>query len=106
MSTRCRFCSDASVTLAADCAAHALVSSESKHSTSRNAEVPNLIKPSPLNGSTFPGRLAYSPSYLENELFTEQLAEMPVQQKTGLGFQINDMLLDCQFEGQPCNVSR
>ena len=106
MSTRCRYCSNDSLNLAADCAAHAPVSFESKHSTSRNAEVPNLMEPHPLNGSTFPGRLAYSPSFLETEIFTEQLAEMSVQQKTGLGFQINDMLLDCQFEGQPCNMSR
>ena len=106
MSTRCQFCSNDDLHLAADCAAHAPVASESEHSTSRNAEIPNMIEPSPLNGSTFPGRLAYSPSFLENEIFAEQLAEMSVQQKTGLGFQINDMFLDCQFENQPCNMSR
>ena len=89
---------------ASDCAANLPESSNSGHT--RVPNVPNFVESPPVNGSSFPEKLAYSSSFLTNEKFTEQLAVMPVTQKSALGFALVDLIVDCQYEDHSCDIKR
>jgi hypothetical protein len=59
--------------------------------------------PTKLEGSKFPERLALSTVFLEKQQLTETLASLPLTQKIALGFKQNDLIVDCTFDGVPCD---
>jgi hypothetical protein len=47
--------------------------------------------------------------FKQEESLTEELADIPVENKTSLGYSATDLVLDCQFAGVECyprSVSR
>ena len=40
------------------------------------------------------------------ELFTESLAAMSLDARMTLGYSLADLILDCTFDGQPCDMPR
>jgi len=65
---------------------------------------PNFEPPAQLEGSRFPDRLAVTPEFAAKESFTETLAALPVSQKAAFGFSTADFILDCTYDGRPCNM--
>ena len=67
---------------------------------------PNFEPPAPLEGSQFDERLAVTPEFAAMEQLTESLAAMPVSEQAALGFTAADFILQCTYDGLPCNMDR
>ena len=59
-----------------------------------------------LVGSSYPGRLAYTPAFNATEELTEELAALPLATQQSLGYSLTDLLLSCQFDEMPCDRER
>ena len=65
------------------------------------------FEPAPvLVGSSYPGRLAYTPEFNATEEFTEELAALPLASQQSLGYSLADLLLSCQFDEMTCDRER
>lgn len=94
----CASCTDKSLETAVSCASN---------SRPTSATVTYNFEAAPtMSGSRFPNRLAYREDFQVQEKLTEDLASMPDEEKTVLGYNISDLIVDCQFEGTPCNLTR
>jgi len=65
---------------------------------------PNFEPPAPLEGSQFAERLAVTLEFAAMEQLTESLAAMPVSEQAALGFTAADFILECTYDGLPCNM--
>jgi len=64
---------------------------------------PNFEPPAQLEGSKFAERLAFAEEFLAKEQLTEMLASMPLTEKIALGFTASEFIVDCNYDGVPCN---
>ena len=71
-----------------------------------NGSAPNFQAASPLEGSSFPDRTAYNPQFKATEILTESLAKLATAVKQQLGFSQEDLILQCQYDGTPCDLQR
>lgn len=67
------------------------------------SQTPKFQAPTKLVGSKYPERLALSAGFLEKQTLTEMLASLPLSEKIQLGFKQNDLIVDCTYDGQPCD---
>jgi len=65
---------------------------------------PNFEPPTQLEGSKFAERLAVTPEFAAMEQLTESLAALPVTEQAALGFTAADFILECTYDGVPCNM--
>lgn len=73
--------------------------------TTTTTTIPPLnAVPQPLNGSKYSERIQPREDFLEEEGLTESLAELPLEEKTSLGFTSYDMILDCKYAGTNCSI--
>ena len=100
MSSTCTVCGDDSLVDAAQCAAKP---PPSPTPITRPTE-PNFDPPAQLEGSKFAERLAVTPEFAAMEQLTETLAALPVTEQAALGFTAADFILECTYDGIPCNM--
>ena len=93
-------CGDESLADAAQCAAQP---PPSPTPFSRPTE-PNFEPPAQLEGSQYPERLAVTEEFAAMEQLTESLAALPVAEQAALGFSAADFILECTYDGVPCNM--
>jgi len=65
---------------------------------------PNFEPPAQLEGSQFAERLAVTQEFAAMEQLTESLASMPVTERAALGFTTADFILECTYDGVPCDM--
>ena len=92
-------CGDESLVSAAECAARP----PSPAPFTRPTE-PNFEPSAQLEGSKFAERLAVTPEFAAKEQLTETLAALPVSEQAALGFTAADFILECTYDGVPCNM--
>jgi len=92
-------CGDESLADAAHCAAQP---PPSPTAITRSTE-PNFEAPPPLEGSQYPERLTYNEEFLAKQQLTETLAAMSLTNKMALGASSSEFILDCSYDGVPCN---
>ena len=100
LTSSCTVCGDESLADAAQCAAQ---TPPSPTEFIRPTE-PNFEPPAQLEGSQYPERLAVTPEFAAMEQLTESLAAMPVAEQAALGFTTADFILECTYDGVPCNM--
>jgi len=103
----CQFCSDLTTKDAAICASKI---PEPKFPEPYKSEyvrgTANFQTPEPLIGSSFPARLAYNPDFEASEIFTEKFASMSDMTRNSIGYSLNDLILNCEYDNAPCNMER
>jgi len=100
VTSSCTVCGNESLADAAQCAAQP--PSSPTHFT-RPTE-PNFDPPAQLEGSKFAERLAVTREFAAKEQLTESLAALPVTEKAAFGFTTSDFILECTYDGTPCNM--
>jgi len=101
LTSSCTVCGDESLADAAQCAAQR---PPSPTPFTRPTE-PNFEPPAQLDGSKYPDRLALTPEFAAKEQLTETLAALPVTEKAAFGFSAADFILECAYDGVPCNMN-
>lgn len=97
----CRSCARESLQTAVSCA------SKSAPPTTKVPTVKeNFVAPKPVEGSRFPERLTHREEFRKQEQLTEVLAAMPAAEKAALGYSIDDLIVDCHYDGLPCDMDR
>lgn len=97
----CRSCTRESLQTAVSCA------SKSAPSTTKvPAGKENFVAPKPVEGSRYPERLTLREEFRRQEQLTEVLAAMPAAEKAALGYSIEDLIVDCHYDGLPCDMDR
>lgn len=101
-SGNCRTCSDPELQAAVDCASSDVVAVPPP---GIEIERPNFQAPGRMEGSRYAERLAYTDAFQRASNLTELLASFPDEEKRDLGFGIDDLLLECSYDGTPCNMT-
>ena len=101
VTSSCTVCGNESLADAAQCAAQP---PSSPTRFTRPTE-PNFEAPAQLEGSRFAERLAFAEEFLAKEQLTEKLASISLSEKIALGFSASEFILDCDYDGTPCNSS-
>lgn len=99
LTSSCTVCGRESLVDASLCASHP---PPSPTTFTRSTE-PNFEPPAQLEGSKFTERLAFAEEFLVKEQWTEMLASMPLSKKVELGVSASEFILDCIYDGVPCN---
>ena len=99
LTSSCTVCGRESLADAAQCAAQP----PPTPTTFTRSTEPNFEPPAQLEGSKFAERLAFAEEFLAKEQFTEMLASMPLSEKIALGFTASEFIVDCNYDGIPCN---
>lgn len=97
-SESCRTCADMKLDKAADCAAKVAPK------PTQETTVPNFEAPRLLTGSLY-SRPVYTEYFRQQETLTEFLAALPEKERAILGFTIDDLVIDCHYNGVRCNMS-
>ena len=100
-SSTCNTCGLSSLSGAAQCAS--IVPTPTTPLPTRSSE-PNFVAAQPLVGSKYEDRLAPTLQFSQMQKFTETLAAMSVTEKSSLGFNAADFILDCVYSGNKCNI--
>jgi len=100
LTSSCTVCGDESLADAAQCAAQPPPSP----TPFTRPTTPNFEPPAQLEGSQFPERLAVTPEFAAMEQLTESLAALPVEEQAALGFAAGDFILECTYDGVPCDM--
>lgn len=90
----------------ADASTFLPIESTSNPTPKLSSDSPTFEAASVLVGSSYPGRLAYVPAFNATEVFTEEMATLPLATQQSLGYSLADMLLGCQFDEMPCDGER
>ena len=91
-------CGDESLADASHCAAQP---PPSPKTFTRPIE-PNFDPPEPMEDSKFVERLQFNEEFLAKEQLTEELASMSLNNKMALGVSASEFILDCSYDGVPC----
>jgi len=100
LTSSCTVCGDESLADAAQCAAEP---PPTPKPFTRPTE-PNFEPPEQLEGSQFAERLAFTEDFLAKEQLTEMLASLSLNNRVALGFTASEFILDCSYDGVPCNL--
>ena len=100
LTSSCTVCGDESLADAAQCAAEP---PPTPKPFTRPTE-PNFEPPAQLEGSQFAERLAFTEDFLAKEQLTEMLASLSLNNRVALGFTASEFILDCSYDGVPCNL--
>jgi len=100
LTSPCTMCGRDSLVAAAQCAA----TPPPSPTTFTPSTEYNFEPPAQLEGSQFPDRLAVTPEFAAMESFTETLAALPAAEQAALGFTAADFILECTYDGVPCNM--
>ena len=102
VTSSCTVCGDESLGVASQCAAQPPPPAPTPYT--RPTE-PQFDPPAQLEGSKYSERLAVTPEFAAKEKFTETLASLPVTEQAALGFTAADFILQCTYDGVPCNMN-
>jgi len=97
----CKVCEGDTLTDASKCA-----NKKPNTANSVDRNTPKFEAPSSLKGSQHPERLALREDFLKTEQLTENLASLSESQRIDLGFNSNDLIIDCIYNGKPCSVEQ